>query len=209
MADGNEKGPSSAEESIDGTEKQESPAPKVEEPPKREAKPITISDLELEHLRREVHENKDKYLRLLAESENARKRLHKERLDLTQYAVQNVLVDFLNPIDHMENALKYTQNMSEDVKNWATGFQMILGQFKDVLANNGVQGFDSVGTSFDPHLHEAVETVETENHPPGRVVEESVKGYKMGERTIRPARVKVSKALSKPQVEEEKEEQKN
>lgn len=168
-------------------------------PPKREAKPITISDLELEHLKREMHEYKDKYLRLLAENENTRKRLQKEKLEMTQYAIQEVMCEMLNPIDHMENALKYTDNATPEVKNWALGFQMILNQFKDVLNNHGVYPIESVGTYFDPHRQEAIETFETSDHPPGIVLSESVKGYKMHEKVIRPARVTVSKKPAAPQ----------
>jgi molecular chaperone GrpE len=171
----------------------------------RAPKTITISDIEYEALKKDLAEAKDKYLRTLAESENARKRLQKEKQEMIQYALQNVIVDFLTPIDHMENALGFTGQMSEDVKHWATGFQMILSQFKDVLSNNGVTPFASEGKHFDPHRHEAVETVETDKVPPGTVVEESLKGYVMGEKTIRPARVKVSKAPAKPQAKAENE----
>lgn len=170
----------------------------TEQTEKKEEKLVTITQHELEQLKHEIHEHKDKYLRLLAESENMRKRLQKEKMEMSQYAIQNSICDFLIPIDHMENALKFTQNSSDDVKNWAFGFQMILNQFKDVLSNHGVHPFDSVGTQFDPHKHEAVETQETTEQPPGMVIEESVKGYKMGTRIIRPARVKVSKAPAAP-----------
>lgn len=179
---------------------------KTEEKPKKEEKLVTLTQHELEQLKHEIHENKDKYLRLLAESENMRKRLQKEKMEMSQYAIQNSICDFLIPIDHLENALKFTQNMSDDVKNWALGFQMILNQFKDVLSNHGVQPFDSVGTHFDPHKHEAIETEETKDQPPGMVIEESLKGYKMGTRIIRPARVKVSKAPAVPNDDKEKEE---
>ena len=150
---------------------------------------------ELNQLKNELDEYKDKYFRLLAESENARKRLQKEKQDLIQYAVADVVVDFLNPIDHMETALKHANKMSDEVKHWAVGFNMILSHFKDVLANKGVQPFESTGTHFDPHHHEAVEVIPTDNHPAGTVVEELMRGYRMGGRTIRPARVKVAKEL--------------
>ncbi len=161
---------------------------------------------EIEKLKKECSEYKDKYLRQLAESENMRKRLQKERQDISQYATESVIVDFLNPIDHMENALKFTEQMSNEVKHWAIGFNMILTQFKDALANNGVKPFESVGKKFDPHLHEAIEMVATDQYAPGIVVEESVRGYKMGDRIIRAARVKVSKAVQAPKeaTEEEK-----
>ena len=171
---------------------------KKEESEKEVQEPIevTITDIELEALRKEGSEYKDKYLRLLAEMDNMRKRLQKERHELVQYAVQNVIVDFLNPIDHMESALGYTDQMSEQVKHWAVGFKMILEQFKDVLSGQGVIAFKSVGEEFNPNCHEAVEAVETDEYGPGIVVEESMKGYKMSDKVIRPARVKVSKAVS-------------
>lgn len=189
----------------------------IEKPSSRQPQPITITDIELERLKQEVSEYKDKYLRLLAESENARKRLQKERQELTQYAIQNIIVDFLNPIDHMENALNYTQQVSDEVKHWALGFQMILSQFKDVLSGNGVQTYPSEGTAFDPHIHEAVEMVITTDCAPGTVIKENIKGYKMGDRIIRPARVNVAKApptppgkeKTKENVEENNESQKN
>lgn len=178
---------------------------------KREPKTVTITDVELIELQRELKEYKDKYLHALAESENARKRLQKEKQELIQYAIQNVIVDFLNPIDHLENALKFTQQMSDEVKHWAVGFQMILTQFKDVLTNNGVTPFTSVGKPFDPHLHEAIETVCTTDFPAGTVVQETLRGYKMGDRIIRPARVTVAKSPSNEnnQQKETQEQSKN
>lgn len=152
----------------------------------------------LEQIRIEASEYKDKYLRLLAESENMRKRLSKEKQEMTAYALQQALAEFLGPIDHMENALSYTEQMSDEVKHWSLGFQMILTQFKDVLANHGAKSFISKDTPFDPHLHEAVETVERSDIAPGMVVEEFVKGYKMGDRVLRAARVKVSKTPLNP-----------
>ena len=71
---------------------------------------------------------------------------------------------------------------------------MILGQLKEALSGHGVTSFDSVGTSFDPHMHEAVEIEETADFPEGQVLQEFVKGYKSTQRILRPARVKVAKA---------------
>ncbi|MBA2728907.1 MAG: nucleotide exchange factor GrpE [Parachlamydiaceae bacterium] len=158
---------------------------------------VVIDPLELEvrRLRESSDEFKDKYMRGLAESENLRKRMQKEKQDLMQYAVQNIINDFLTPIDHFENALKFTEQSSDDVKHWAIGFQMILNQFKDVLAANGVTPFVSVGQPFDHTRHEAIEMVETTEFSPGTVVEESLRGYKINsDRILRPARVKVAKA---------------
>lgn len=160
--------------------------------------PLEGGEEHLEKLRQEVTEFRNKYLHALADSENARKRLQKDREEMVLYSLKNLILDFLDPIDHMENALKYTEEASPEVKHWAAGFKMILNQFKDVLSSNGVKPMGALGKPFDPHLHEAVEMVETKECAPGTVVEESSRGYLMGEKTLRPARVKVSKA---PQTE--------
>lgn len=153
----------------------------------------------LEAVKNELKDIKDKYLRSLAESENARKRLQKERLEAIQYATEGLLSDFLHPMDSFENALKFADQMSPEVKNWAVGFQMILNQFKDVLSSHGVSTETTVGQEFDPHHHEAIEIIETDEYTPGTIIHEFSKGYKVGTRTIRPAKVKVAKAKEAPQ----------
>lgn len=140
----------------------------------------------------EGKEYKEKYLRLLAEMENMRKRMQKEKQEMTSFAVENAISEFLGPLDNLENALKHTQNLSSELRTWAQGFQMILGQFKDVLSEQGITAFDSEGKKFDPHLHYAIETEETEDQPEGTILKEFVKGYRHGERIVRPARVKVA-----------------
>jgi len=150
-------------------------------------------ETELSEAKNAAEEFKGKYLHALADAENLRKRLQKEKQDLIQYAIQNVLLDFLPPIDHFENALKFTEQASPEVKHWAVGFEMILNQFKDVLTNNGVVGMEAQGVPFDHDQHEAIEMVFSSEHLPGTVVEVSRKGYKMGDRVLRPAGVKVAK----------------
>lgn len=137
---------------------------------------------------------KDKYLMLLADMENMRKRMTKEKLDSVKYSLDNIVCDFLIPLDNLENALKYTRgdNVSAELKNWAMGFDMILNQFKEALSQHGVNAFDSLNMPFDPLKHQALEMIETVGEP-DIVIEECVKGYKREERIIRPARVKVSK----------------
>lgn len=151
----------------------------------------------LHALEEEMKEYRDKYLRLLAEIDNTRKRMQKEKQDMTRFAIDNALAELLGPIDNMENALKFTEKMSEEVRNWALGFQMILGQFKDALGNHGVVPFHSEGTIFDPNWHHAIETEETDKISEGTILQEFVKGYKSGDRTLRPARVKVAVAPGK------------
>ncbi len=135
----------------------------------------------------------DKYLRSLAEMENLRKRLQKEKLESMRFMVENTISEFLPVLDNFENALKFATTSSEEVKKWASGFQMIINQFKDVLYNHGIVAFHSEGNHFDPYLHEAMEIVETNNHLDGTILEEFAKGYKSEKRVIKPAKVKVAK----------------
>ncbi len=143
----------------------------------------------------EAIDYKDKYLRLLADVENTRKRMQKEKMEMMRFAVENVLAEILSPIDNLENALKFADQMSGEVKNWALGFQMILAQFKEILTQNGITPFASEGQMFDATKHEAVEIEETNLVADGTILKEFVKGYQCGERVIRAARVKVAKKL--------------
>jgi molecular chaperone GrpE len=152
---------------------------------------------------------KDKYLRMLAETENTRKRLQKEKHETIRFAIENTICEFLPALDNFETALKFSQSSSEEVKNWATGFQMILAQFRDVMHNHGVVAFHSEGNLFDPHFHEAMEIVEINQHPDGTILEEYAKGYKSQQRTIRPAKVKVAKKPLSAQSENESQSDEN
>lgn len=165
--------------------------------------PVESMPDELSKVRQELTEYKDKYFRAIAEAENMRKRLQKEKLDSQTYAIQDVILDFLQPLDHFERALNASENASSDVKNWAVGFQMILAQCKQILQDNGVVPFEVVGKQFDPHMHEAIETEETTDRPEGTIIQEFIRGYKMATRVIRPAKVKV--AVAPASSEENKE----
>ena len=179
------------------TELEENEKKEAEETPQEE-KVVELSREET--LEKELKESKDKYLRLLAETENARKRMQKEKTEMMRFCVENVILEFLTPMDNLENALGFAENMSEETANWAKGFEMILGQFKDVISNNGVTPFNALGSTFDPHFHEAVETEETDSAKDGEILEEYSKGYTSGKRTLRPSKVKVAK---KPAPKEE------
>lgn len=159
----------------------------------------------VEELKPDLHEAeefKDKYYRTLAEGENMRKRLAKEKQEMLRFGIENVIADFLPAIDQFENALGHAESATGEVKNWSIGFQMILSQFKEVLTSHGISPILSVGQSFDPSLHEAVEMAETTEAPEGTVLQEYTKGYKSAARTLRAARVKVAKA-PKPQPKED------
>lgn len=157
--------------------------------PNEENKELSLE----EQLKLELEEQKEKYMRSLAEMENTRKRMQKERQEMTKFAVDQVITDFLNPLDNFEKALSFADKMSDETRNWAMGFKMILTQLQDVLTEHGVHPFSSLGAIFNPHCHEAVSVEETTTHPDGYILEEFSRGYKSSERTIRPAKVKVAK----------------
>lgn len=152
---------------------------------------------------------KDKYFRTLAEMENMRKRMQKEKQEISRFAIENAINDFLPALDNLENALQFADQASGEVKSWAMGFQMILSQFKEVLHNNGISSFRSEGSRFDPLFHEAVEVLETDEHPEGTILKEFSKGYKSAGRVIRPARVKVAKCSVKTESKESINEREN
>jgi molecular chaperone GrpE len=137
---------------------------------------------------------KDKYLRLLAENENLRRRLQKESQDSIKYAVQKVILEFLDPYDSFEKALYHAgYSPSEEVRNWAIGFKMIHQQFKDWLGSQGVHSFVSEKQQFNPQLHEAVEVIESREVRDGYILKELTKGYKIHDRVLRPSKVAIAK----------------
>lgn len=142
-------------------------------------------------------EYKEKYLRLLAENENTRRRVQRESQEAIRYAAQKIILDLLDPFDNFEKALYHAgYSPSEDVRNWAIGFKMIHQQFKEWLSAQGVHSFVSKGQPFNAQLHEAVETVATQQAREGTVIEEYTKGYKMHDRVLRPAKVSIAKPHS-------------
>lgn len=161
---------------------------------------MTQEPIEQETPSQEVPEDyKDKYLRLLAELENTRKRMQKEKQETVKFTIERVIADMLIPIDNLENALKCAGNMTGDVQMWAQGFTMILGQFKEALSQHGITSFKSEGELFNPELHHAIESEESTEVEEGRILKEFVTGYRSKEHTIRPAKVKVA---MKPQPKE-------
>ena len=163
---------------------------------------IDPTSIEVIELRQSLKQEKDKYTRLLAEMENARKRMQKEKEEMMAFSRENIILDFLAPLEQLQQALGFADQSSDEVKNWAMGFKMVLTQFNDILSNNNVKEFHAEGESFDPHLHEALEVEQTNDFEEGTILQEFSKGYKCKDRVIRPAKVKVSKKIESPKEEE-------
>ena len=148
---------------------------------------------ELERLKQEVKQAKDQYLRTLAEFDNAKKRLSREKEEFARYASETVVRDLLPIVDSLDQALVAVDKQS-DPQAVIKGIHLIYRQLLGLLEQEGVKRISTVGEPFDPHKHEAVGQVEADGQPENTVVEEIQVGYTMHGKTIRPAMVKVAKA---------------
>ena len=140
----------------------------------------------------EIAELKDKYLRTLAENENARRRVRQQSEDSVKLQKENLLRDLLPIVDNLERAVDAAKG-SADGKSIVEGVRMVLASLMDLLKANGVRPMASVGEQFDPNRHEAADQVPHSTHPPNTVVDEFHRGYLINDKVLRPARVVVSK----------------
>jgi len=147
------------------------------------------SSAELQKLKTERDTLLDRLARAQAEFENARRRAAKEQQDFRDFATVDAIKSLLPVIDSFERAL---QAKSEPA-DFRTGVELIYKQLQDVLAKLGVRPITAKGEQFDPHVHEAIEMVETSDAADHEVLEEWQRGYKFKDRLLRPAMVKVAK----------------
>jgi molecular chaperone GrpE len=144
---------------------------------------------QVERLGAELKESQNKYLYLYAEFENYKKRAIRERSDLLKFGTENILRELLQVSDNLERALIHADNSNALVD----GLKMVEKQFKDTLYRFGVELIKSIGTRFDPNLHEAVAQQPVEDAAQeGLVLSEHQKGFLLHGRLLRPARVVVA-----------------
>jgi len=147
---------------------------------------------ELAQARRERDELLDRLLRKTAEFENFRKRVDRERRDQMEWAAADMLTDVLSVLDDFDRAL--STNAPPEAQPYRTGVELIHRQLSELVRKRGATAIDALGADFDPNLHQAVAYEETPGAREGEVVAEFAKGYKLGDRLLRPALVKVAKA---------------
>ncbi len=143
---------------------------------------------EIEQLKGERDQLVDRLARLQAEFDNARKREAKERQDARDYTVSSTVEPFLGVMDNFQLALK-SDGSAEQLR---AGVELILKQMEDALRGLNVVPVESVGVQFDPRFHEALGSVETKEFPDHQVLEEIRRGYKIREKLLRPALVKIA-----------------
>lgn len=149
------------------------------------------ANAQIANLTAKVEEQENRYLRLMADYDNSRRR---SKLDLEaaqKYRSQNLATDIIQAIDNFERALALPAE-NEETKSLRQGIEMVYKSLLEALKKEGVEQIESVGKEFDPNIHQAVMQVNDENFASNVVVEEFQKGYMIKDRVLRPAMVKVN-----------------
>ncbi len=146
-------------------------------------------------LEEQLAAEKNKYVRLLAEFDNMRKRQERERADIVKYAHEEVIIECLKIYDDLERSLKAFKASESADKNLVKGLQMVFDNLRELMNTYDVKPIESVGKPFDPAKHEALMQAETKDVPDGQIIEEFQKGYTLAGRVVRTAKVKVAKNI--------------
>lgn len=148
----------------------------------------SAAQVEIEQLRGEKEQLLDRLARLQAEFDNARKREQKEKADAREYTIGNTVEPFLGVMDNFQLALK-AEGSADQLRG---GVELILKQMEDALKGLQVVPVETVGAQFDPRVHEALGSIETTEFPDHEVLEEIRRGYKIREKLLRPALVRIA-----------------
>jgi len=153
--------------------------------------PTPVLADEIVELRKERDALHDRLLRQAAEFDNYRKRVERERKDSAQMAAIDFVQELLPVIDDFERAL---QTQAPGAESYRQGLEIIHRALMEMLRKRGVTPIDAVGTEFDPQVHQAVAYEEAPDRRDGEVMEQFTRGYRLGDKLVRPAMVKVAKA---------------
>lgn len=157
---------------------------------------LVATRAELKRVEGEIADLKDRLARRQADFENYRKRVERERVDTYERAVAEIAAKLLPVLDNLKRALDVEANVepteSDEFRHFLSGVDLIYKQLTGVLETLGVKPITAVGAPFDPHIHEAVVSESTDEYEPDTVMQEIIRGYRLGEKLIRPALVKVA-----------------
>lgn len=148
---------------------------------------------ELDKLRQEVASLKDRNVRILAEFENMRKRVERERAELIRYAHEEVIVEVLGFYEDFERTVAAARSNPAESAVLLKGVEMVYKRLQELLKKYDVSEVESLGRKFDHHCHEVLLAVDSSEHEDGQILEVFQKGYKLGDRVVRTAKVKVSR----------------
>jgi len=148
----------------------------------------------LDEAKRRAADNWDKFMRLQAEFENFKKRMHKEQSESLKYAQLPVLKEMIGILDNFERAVDHARSSdAQELEGIISGIDMVIQQMRDAFGKFGMIRIKALGEPFDPTCHEAMGLKETDEVPENQVVEEFQPGYMLHDRVVRPAMVIVSK----------------
>jgi len=147
----------------------------------------------IEELTKELSKKEELYLRTLADFDNYRKRVERDKECVNAERERAILLELLEAIDNFERALSSESSESSDGENIEDGVQLIYNQLLRILERHGVTPYESVGEKFNPELHEAILAISTNKYPSGTITAEMQKGYKIGDEVLRVAKVQVSR----------------
>nr|TXF86453.1 nucleotide exchange factor GrpE [Alkalicoccus halolimnae] len=151
----------------------------------------SVEETEIDQLKQQVQDLEDRLLRLQAEYDNFRRRTKKEKESAAKYKSQSLAESLLPALDNFERALMINPE-TEEAKSLLQGMKMVHNQLSEALQSEEIEIMETVGQPFDPHMHEAVMQVESDEYDSNIIVEELQKGYLLKDKVIRPAMVKVS-----------------
>jgi molecular chaperone GrpE len=152
-------------------------------------RPAGVEDTGHERLKAELSREHDLYLRTLADFDNYRRRVERERTASAHAGKRELVLPLLEVLADFDRALEHL----EDVPEWmSSGFVAIYRRLNSILQAQGIVAYESLGDTFDPARHEAVGLMESQDVEPGTVVAELSRGYRWGDEVIRPARVRVA-----------------
>lgn len=164
-----------------------------ETPEIAEEKAIDAKNDEYEKLKADYETLNNQYLRLAADFENFRKRQEQERESLLKYGAETTLKKMIEVLDNFERGEKALENV-EDCQQVKDSFNLVHKQVRETLSKLGLEQIDASGKEFDPNFHEAVMQTPTGEHPENTVIAELQKGYKLGDKVLRPTLVNVASA---------------
>ncbi|HJQ22700.1 MAG TPA: nucleotide exchange factor GrpE [Blastocatellia bacterium] len=172
--------------------------PPAGDPPDETADSRTAAlQAQIDQLTQERSTLLDQLLRRQAEFENYRRRVDRERAETYARSRAEVVLELLPVIDNFERALASLEHSGNDAKSLQEGIELIHRQLNDALAKFGLEPVEAVGQTFDPTIHEAVSAEPSEEHEENTVIAEFQRGYKLGEKLLRPAKVKVASTPEK------------
>ncbi|HBR14454.1 MAG TPA: nucleotide exchange factor GrpE [Candidatus Omnitrophica bacterium] len=154
---------------------------------------IKIKESDYKKLNEEAVQYKDRYVRLYAEFENARKRMEREKIEFMKYANEELIIEFLAILDNLERSIEAAKTKHQDYEAFLKGVEMVMTHIHEMLKKNGVRPIEAKGKMFDPHCHEVLMQEETDLFEDGIVMEEFQKGYYLGDKVVRTVKAKVAK----------------